>query len=60
MDTEQIKIHNEETLIATQLQIGKMVMIDLLKMSADKTLDGVKIPISVNGTDFELIVRREY
>lgn len=32
----------------------------MIKMSKDETLEGVRIPINVNDTDFELIVRREY
>ncbi|HFI0342918.1 TPA: hypothetical protein ACGOY6_001314 [Streptococcus suis] len=58
MGNKTFEVANEESLLGTQLQIGKEILVSLLELHGNENINGVVIPTSVNGMDFNITIEK--
>ncbi|HFI0467108.1 TPA: hypothetical protein ACGOYW_000491 [Streptococcus suis] len=58
MGNKTFEVANEESLLGTQLQIGKKIFASLLELHVNENIPGVVIPTNVNGMDFNITIEK--
>lgn len=58
MEKKYVELNSEESLIDTQLLIGKQVLTALFYIITDDNKQGVVLPISINEHNFSLAIER--
>lgn len=59
MENNEITIENEQTLIETQLHLGKQVLTASLELLNDSKKRGFIFPLVVEGLDLKITIERE-